>query len=65
MTTRRQFLASVPIIAIPQEARPEKPQIDAESLAKELSQCLARMHGGDWRISIDRHHEFVLISKKT
>lgn len=64
MTTRRQFLASVPIIAIPHEAKPENPPLDVGSLTKELADCLTRMHGGHWRVSIDGKNEFVLISKK-
>lgn len=66
MTSRRNFLQIAPLVAsatiLPAIGRTETlPAIPDQ--AKQLARALAATYGGDWKVSIDRKNEFVLISK--
>lgn len=63
MSTRREFLSSIPVIWFPVIQAKAKQEDRVDELVGELSAALERLHGGKWAATQDDKKRYVLLAR--
>lgn len=64
VSTRREFLSSIPAIWLPVTQQPTSDDDRIDRMVAELASVLERHHGGKWAATRDVKNQFVMICRQ-